>query len=212
MQLPGSSETCSGSEHVGQKWLEEYIIHYNQAQPPRAQIKLPKHGSAVVPMLITTLYMQGQADVAEKIKKIAEAIDIKYTAEELSLPPAVLRDCLVLGVGYRCPRYLAHVMDNQPLPRNVKAERLTVLEEVEFLTIRQVIQAAMIDGGVATEQEFRDKMISGAYAEPMRSIRLSAAGHLRRTIESCSDEGWFDHRSSVADNVLRSLDEVLGRE
>ena len=204
MQLLQSSETCSGSEHAGQRWLLEYIHRYNAASITLDNIPPPTHGASLAPLVIITLRLQGQVQEAEKVKRIFEALGLPCTAEGLGVPPIVLLGSLVLGLGFRCPRYLAFLLANGPFPqRNDRVqEKLTILEEIEYLALPQAIRTAMIEGGVAQESDFSG--LVGAHLVAMQAVVQSAMVCKRRDVEIACDE-------HTAGAVVHSLETELVR-
>ena len=197
MQLAGSSETCSGSEHVGQKWLEEYILRYNSLQPPASRLMVLTHGAAVLLTTVVTLYLQGQAEKAERVKQIAEDTGLRFRAQDFGLPAKVIQMCFVLGIGYRCPNYLAHLLGDLTPPVDEQNERVTVLEEVEFNILPKAIMTAMIDAGVADRSEFTP--LSGAYLGTMQEVIKSSLEHTREKLGETSTD------SGVVEGILAEL-------
>lgn len=180
MQLAGTSETCSGSEHVGQKWLDEYITRYNRA--PGIERPLPTlwHGAAVTPMTIVTLYLQGQAHMAEKVKRIANEIGLSFKVSDLGIPGRVLQACLALGLGFRCPKYLTHMLAGHPLPTGDQKERITILEEIETQVLPDAIKTAMRDAKIAEEGDFGE--LVGISRVIMDNVFDSALQHVRNLV------------------------------
>jgi len=189
MQLAGSSETCSGSEHVGEKWLQEFIIRFNNKRNGN-RLDTPKHGAALMPMVITTLYLQGQAEKAEKVKEIARNVGLPCNASELGLNGTVLQMCLALGFGYRCPRYAAYLIGEAPFPdvKDVMNERVTVLEQVEFKVLLDAIRQSMVDSGISCKDDFRelDPGLFHAMQTLSRAVLNRFEMEVARTVDSCA--------------------------
>jgi glycerol dehydrogenase-like iron-containing ADH family enzyme len=200
MQLTGSSETCSGSEHVGEKWLQEYIIRLNHKLHDR--LDTPKHGAALMPMVITTLYMQGQGEKAEKVKEIGRKLGLPCTAQELGLNGTIIQMCLALGFGYRCPRYVAYLLGEAPFPnaKDVKNERATVLEQVEFKVLLDAIRQCMVDSEVSKKEDFGE--LDAARFGAMRDIAHTAVSRLERDVKEKVDIG-------AAQKVRAAVEEVI---
>jgi glycerol dehydrogenase-like iron-containing ADH family enzyme len=106
MQLAGNSATCSGSEHLGWKWLADYMKRLKSHKRIEPMKELT-HGAGVLLMTIITLYLQGQSEIAAKVSTIAENIDLELTAESIGIPGEAIQVCLALGVGNRCPGCLS---------------------------------------------------------------------------------------------------------
>lgn len=173
MQLAGSSATCSGSEHLGWKWLEDFMSRLRKTMDPkRAKDWKLTHGAGVLIMTIITLYMQGESGVADRVRKIASSIRLIETFNELHIPPTVIQVCLALGVGNRCKNYLAYLLGSSP-PNIVGAEdRLTVLEQVELEVLPDTIRRAMIDSELARESDFGK--LHRELAEPLLEVLTKA--------------------------------------
>ena len=223
MQLAGSSETCSGSEHVGQKWLDEYITRYNREPGIESKLPVLSHGEAVTLTSIITLYLQGQADLADQVKAIATEIGLRFTLEDLGLEGRVLQLCLAVGLGFRCPKYLSHLLGGQPLPKGDQDERITVLEEIELKGLPYAIQSAMIDSGVAKTKDFTD--LTGIARITMNQVLISSLQHTKGLIiekmgEKFEKEMGIEKASErameIADKVVTELEmlfhQLLPRE
>lgn len=198
MQLAGSSATCSGSEHLGWKWLEDFMRKRRKTM----DAKLAKdwkltHGAGVLIMTIITLYMQGQSTVADRVREIATSIHLLEAFHRLEIPPTVIQVCLALGVGIRCPNYLAYLLTGiRPMPEVMAEERLTVLEQVEMEVLPDTIRRAMIDSGLAKEsdfgrlhrdvadplQEVLDKAVETKHGRPEADLYRKFIGKLRELI------------------------------
>lgn len=182
MQLTRSSETCSGSEHVGQKWVDEYILRYNKlVADPNKRVPGMTHGQAVIPPTLVTLHLQGQAKRAAAIKVIATRLGLRFKVTELGLTGTVVQAALALGVGFRCPRYLAYSLAGAELPVGDLKERVTILEEVEAKVLPDAIKTAMLDAGVAEEKDFSP--LDGTALNAMQRVRRSAHSQMRRAIK-----------------------------
>lgn len=186
MQLARSSETCSGSEHVGQKWLEEYIARYNAHGGIPSRIPVLWHGEAVTPTTIVTLYLQGQAKMAEEVKGIAREVGLQFRVSDLKISGRVLQVCLALGLGFRCPKYLAHTLTGTALPKGDPNERVTILEEIEARVLTEAIRAAMIDSEVASEDDFGE--LVGIERVVMDEVFESAMNHLDNIVRRALGE------------------------
>lgn len=203
MQLPGSSEPCSGSEHNGEKWLQEFIIRFNRNRSDR--LDTPKHGAALTPMVITTLYMQGQGDRAERVKEIARKVGLPCTAQELGVNGTVLQMCLAMGFGYRCPRYVAYLLGEAPFPKakELRSERTTVLEQVEFKVLLDAIRQCMVDSEVSKREDFGglDEARFGA----MRDLARTALSRLEKDVkEKVSVDASRKVRESIQNVLLKN--------
>lgn len=186
MQLLGESDTCSGSEHLGQKWLDEFVATLSlktrslastnandvesmsratrsgstdpetEAVPRARRSRDLSHGESVLPMGIITLYMQGQAEVAEKIKNIAVQTNMAFSVGDLGIHARAVCTCLTLGLGDRCSDYLAYLLDIADFPDESKcsAQRITILEQQEVRALPSAVRYAMLDSGVAKESDF----------------------------------------------------------
>jgi glycerol dehydrogenase-like iron-containing ADH family enzyme len=181
MQLTGSSETASGSEHVGEKWLQEFIIRLNKRNGIR--LDTPKHGAALTPMTIITLYLQGQSEKAEEVKEIARNVGLPCTARELGVSGTVLQMCLALGFGFRCPRYVTYLLGEGPFPdsKDVLQERVTVLEQVEFKVLLDAIRQSMIDSEVSSKDEFGE--LDAAPFNAMQALCRAVMVRLEKELE-----------------------------
>jgi glycerol dehydrogenase-like iron-containing ADH family enzyme len=189
MQLAGSSESGSGSELVGVKWLQEFIIRFNNKNVDR-RLDPPKHGAALMPMVITTLYLQGQAEKAERVKEIARNVGLPCKASELGLNGTVLQMCLALGFGYRCPRYAAYLIGEAPFPdaKDVMNERVTVLEQVEFRVLLDAIRQSMVDSEVSCKDDFGqlDAAHFGAMQALSRAVLNRFEMDVQTTVDACA--------------------------
>jgi hypothetical protein len=189
MQLAGSSETGSGSEHVGEKWLQEFIIRFNNRNSDH-RLDTPKHGAALMPMVLTTLYLQGQAEKAERVKEIAKNIGLPCKASELGLNGTVLQLCLALGFGYRCPRYAAYRLGEAPFPdaKDVMNERVTVLEQLEPKLLLDAIRQSMVDAEVSCKEDFRQ--LDAAHFYSMQALSRAVLNkfelEVQRTVDTSS--------------------------
>lgn len=198
MQLAGTSVTCSGSEHLGWKWLDDFIRRQREKEKDESlRVSEPKHGAGVLLMTIITLYMQGKSHQAERMLTIAKNMELPITAKELSIPATVIQVCLALGVGNRCPRWLGYLLDKNARPPNQQNERLTVLEQIEIEALADTIRRAMIDAKVATRDDFHGKLDRNC------SEALTATIHLAR------DKVPLDLRDLYDDQVLQRLKKLV---
>ena len=195
MQLLQASDTCSGSEHVGQKWLDEYTRHYNRRVDPSKNLKSLNHGAGVAVMTVITLYMQGQAELAEKVKTILDGIALPYKTADLRISPRVLQICLALGMGYRCPRFLVYLTKGGvPLPRGLESERLTVLDEIEETALADAIKNAMIDSEVVGRPETFERL-SGDEQSAMKMVLDSCCRNIQKRVAKEFNEQTADEVS-----------------
>jgi len=169
MQLAGSSATCSGSEHLGWKWLEDFMSRRRKAMDKQGKDWKLTHGAGVLIMTIITLYMQGESRVADRVRQIASLIHLVEAFNQLHIPPTVIQVCLALGVGNRCKNYLAYLLDGSfpPIVGEVE-ERLTVLEQVELEVLPDTIRRAMIDSELAKESDFG--RLHRDFADPLMEV------------------------------------------
>src|SRR5262249_37591223 len=91
MNLTQSSETCSGSEHVGQRGLDEFLTRYNKAPGRGRGIPPLTHGQAVALTTLVTLHLQSQASKATAIREIAARIGLRFRVTDLGIPARVLQ-------------------------------------------------------------------------------------------------------------------------
>ena len=178
MQLTKSSETCSGAEHVGQKWIDEFITRYNRAPGRHKPLRSLAHGQAVLPTTLVALQLQGQSSQAADVRAIARRLGLEYKVRALGLPATVMQAALALGLGYRCPKYLAHVLAKGDLPKGDQKERVTILEEIEAKVLPHAIKTAMIDAKVATIQDFEE--LSGLELITMQKVLDRAFEHTEK--------------------------------
>jgi len=215
MQIQDSTQACSGSEHIGQKWLDDFVIEYDSMADKRIK-QSPLHGIGVLPMTIITAYMQGQVINAEKIKRIANTLDIPYMSVGLQEFSAqfiqeLITTCLVIGIGYRCPKYIAYqckrsveALSNKKNIRKPDDERITILDEPEFELLSQRVKHAAIDAGLFDpDLKSSEDQTSKVAKQALKKIRIRAWTRLKRSIDEAVD-------SETGELVANELRRVFG--